>query len=48
MKKTVYIFAFLAIVYEICVGTLLILKKENISLSEYWGWGLSVIGVVAF
>ncbi|ADQ41826.1 hypothetical protein Calkro_0193 [Caldicellulosiruptor kronotskyensis 2002] len=47
MKRSVYIFAFLAIVYEIFVGTLLTLKRENISLSEYWGWGLSVIAMVA-
>jgi len=47
MKKTVFIFAFLSITYEICVGIILVFKKDAISLNEYWGWGLSVIGVVA-
>ncbi|WPX09069.1 hypothetical protein [Anaerocellum danielii] len=47
MKKTVYVFAFLAIVYEIFVGMFLMMRKENISLNEYWGFVLSVLFVVS-
>lgn len=46
MKRLVYIFVFLVIVYEIFVGIFLIFKRENILLSEYWGWGLLVIVMV--
>ncbi|WAM33955.1 hypothetical protein [Caldicellulosiruptor morganii] len=47
MKKTVYVFAFLAIVYEVFVGMFLMMRKENISLNEYWGFVLSVLFVVS-